>query len=42
MFSRNMFILPENREEYRQHVPEFTVLAVPSFNAYRTDRWYPD
>jgi phosphoenolpyruvate carboxykinase (ATP) len=33
-FSRNMFILPENREEYRQHVPEFTVLAVPSFNAY--------
>lgn len=33
-FARNMFILPENREEYRQHVPEFTVLAVPSFKAF--------
>jgi len=30
-FARNMFILPETNEEYRRHVPEFTVLCVPSF-----------
>ena len=30
-FARNMFILPETNEEYRRHVPEFTVIAVPSF-----------
>ncbi|HVO69619.1 MAG TPA: phosphoenolpyruvate carboxykinase (ATP) [Aggregatilineaceae bacterium] len=34
LFCRNMFILPESREEYRLHVPEFTVLAVPSFQAF--------
>jgi phosphoenolpyruvate carboxykinase (ATP) len=34
LFARNMFILPENREEYRQHVPDFTVLCVPSFKAF--------
>ncbi len=34
LFARNMFILPENREEYRQHVPEFTVFCVPSFKAF--------
>ncbi|MCB2179791.1 phosphoenolpyruvate carboxykinase (ATP) [bacterium] len=33
-FARNMFILPETREDYRQHVPEFTVLAVPSFKGF--------
>jgi phosphoenolpyruvate carboxykinase (ATP) len=33
-FARNMFILPENREEYRQHVPEFTVICIPSFKAF--------
>ena len=33
-FARNMFILPESREEYRQHVPDFTVVAVPSFKAF--------
>jgi phosphoenolpyruvate carboxykinase (ATP) len=32
-FVRNMFLLPKNREEYRLHVPDFTVLAVPSFKA---------
>ncbi len=32
-FARNMFILPKNREEYRMHVPDFTVLAIPSFKA---------
>ncbi len=34
LFSRNMFILPENREAYRLHVPDFTILAVPSFKAF--------
>jgi len=35
LFARNMFILPQTREAYRQHVPEFTVLAVPSFHAFQ-------
>lgn len=30
-FARNMFILPTTAEEYRRHVPEFTVICVPSF-----------
>jgi phosphoenolpyruvate carboxykinase (ATP) len=30
-FARNMFILPSTAEEFRRHVPEFTVLCVPSF-----------
>ncbi len=30
-FARNMFLLPKTNEEYRRHVPEFTVIAVPSF-----------
>ena len=34
LFARNMFILPKTQEEYQNHVPEFTVIAVPSF---RTD-----
>jgi phosphoenolpyruvate carboxykinase (ATP) len=34
LFARNMFILPESAEEYRQHVPEFTVICVPSFHAF--------
>jgi phosphoenolpyruvate carboxykinase (ATP) len=32
-FARNMFILPESREEYRQFIPEFTVIALPGFKA---------
>jgi phosphoenolpyruvate carboxykinase (ATP) len=32
-FARNMFIKPQTSEEYRRHVPEFTVLAVPGFKA---------
>ena len=36
MFARNMFILPKNREEYRLHVPEFTVLVAPSFKAFQS------
>jgi phosphoenolpyruvate carboxykinase (ATP) len=34
LFAYNMFIQPRNREEYRVHVPEFTLLAVPSFKAF--------
>jgi phosphoenolpyruvate carboxykinase (ATP) len=34
MFARNMFILPKTNEEYRRHVPEFTVITVPSFKAF--------
>lgn len=34
IFARNMFILPETNEEYRRHVPEFTVIAVPSFKTF--------
>ena len=30
---RNMFILPKTNEEYRRHVPDFTVLCAPSFQA---------
>jgi len=31
LFARNMFLLPRNREEYKRHAPDFTVLAFPSF-----------
>ena len=34
LFARNMFILPETNEDYRRHVPQFTVISVPSFQAY--------
>jgi phosphoenolpyruvate carboxykinase (ATP) len=34
IFARNMFILPETNEAYRRHVPQFTVFAIPSFQAY--------
>lgn len=33
LFARNMFILPSTNEEYRRHVPDFTVIAIPSFKA---------
>jgi phosphoenolpyruvate carboxykinase (ATP) len=36
LFVRNMFILPKSREEYRLHVPEFTVFCVPSFQAFES------
>ena len=32
-FARNMFILPQSLEEYKHFVPEFTILAMPSFRA---------
>ena len=34
-FARNMFILPQKYEEYRTHSPDFTVICVPSFNAFQ-------
>ncbi len=34
LFARNMFLSPSTNEEYRRHVPEFTVIAVPSFKAF--------
>jgi len=33
-FARNMFLKPRTNDEYRRHLPEFTVLAVPSFKAF--------
>ena len=33
-FARNMFLKPRTADEYHRHVPEFTVLAVPSFKAF--------
>ncbi len=34
LFARNMFLTLADREAYRQHVPEFTLIAVPSFKAF--------
>jgi phosphoenolpyruvate carboxykinase (ATP) len=34
LFARNMFIKPATNEEYRRHIPEFTVIAIPSFKAF--------
>ena len=34
LFARNMFIKPKTNEEYRRHVPEFTVICVPSFKSF--------
>ena len=31
MFVRNMFILPKTLDEYKRHIPDFTILALPSF-----------
>jgi phosphoenolpyruvate carboxykinase (ATP) len=31
MFARNMFIAPQSLEEYKRFVPEFTIIALPSF-----------
>lgn len=34
LFARNMFIKPQTAEEYRRHVPEFTVISAPGFKAF--------
>ncbi len=31
LFARNMFIVPRSNEEFRRHVPDFTVIAAPGF-----------
>lgn len=31
LFARNMFLLPRTREEYRRHIPDFTLICAPSF-----------
>ena len=33
-FARNMFALPQTLDEYRRHVPDFTIIAVPSFKGF--------
>jgi phosphoenolpyruvate carboxykinase (ATP) len=33
LFARNMFITINNRDELKKHVPEFTLIASPSFKA---------
>jgi phosphoenolpyruvate carboxykinase (ATP) len=34
MFARNMFLSPQTSDEYRRHVPDFTVIAIPSFKTF--------
>ncbi len=36
LFARNMFILPATNDEYRRHMPEFTVVCIPSFKGVPT------
>jgi phosphoenolpyruvate carboxykinase (ATP) len=31
LFARNMFITPATLDEFKRHIPEFTLIAVPSF-----------
>ncbi len=31
LFARNMFIQPRTLDEYKRHIPEFTLIALPSF-----------
>jgi phosphoenolpyruvate carboxykinase (ATP) len=34
MFARNMFIPLQTTDEYRRHVPDYTIIALPSFKAF--------
>lgn len=34
LFAQNMFLNLKSLDEYKQHVPEFTVIGVPSFKAF--------
>ena len=34
MFARNMFIPCQTNDEYRRHVPDFTVISVPTFKSF--------
>ena len=33
LFARNMFTQPEKMEDFRRHMPEFTIIAVPEFKS---------
>jgi phosphoenolpyruvate carboxykinase (ATP) len=33
LFARNMFLTTDNPDELKRHVPEFTVISIPSFKA---------
>ena len=33
LFVRTMFIQPRNQDAYKKHVPEFTIICAPGFNA---------
>jgi phosphoenolpyruvate carboxykinase (ATP) len=34
LFARDMFLRPETADQYRRHIPDFTVICVPSFKAF--------
>ena len=34
LFARNMFITLKSQEDYRRHIPEFTVIALPNFKSF--------
>jgi phosphoenolpyruvate carboxykinase (ATP) len=34
MFARNMFVGLQTNEEFRRHIPDFTVICVPSFKSF--------
>ncbi len=34
LFAQNMFLNLKSLDEYKQHVPEFTVMSIPSFKAF--------
>lgn len=34
LFARNMFIMPRTNDDFRKHIPDFTVIAIPSFKAF--------
>jgi len=34
MFARNMFILPKTLDDYKRHIPDFTIFSIPSFKGF--------
>ena len=39
LFARNMFINIENLDEYKKHIPEFTITYEPDFRQKIADSW---
>ena len=33
-FARNMFILPKSADEYKRHIPDFTIISLPDFKGF--------